>query len=145
MQFWRGSRVFVTGHTGFKGAWLALWLADLGAETTGYALAPPTTPSLFERARAAELMRSVHGDVRDLAALSDPLAEARPEVVLHLAAQSLVRVSYAEPVETYATNVMGTVNLLEAVRRDARRARRGIVTSDKCYDNAETGRAYRRR
>ena len=143
MPFWRGRRVFVTGHTGFKGAWLCLWLTELGAEVTGYALAPPTDPSLFVVAGVERRLRHILGDVRDGAALAAAVAEARPEIVLHLAAQSLVRESYVDPVGTYATNVMGTINLLEAVRRvDAVRAAI-CVTSDKCYENRETDRPYR--
>ena len=142
---WRGRRVFVTGHTGFKGSWLALWLADLGAEVTGFSLPAPTDPSLFERAGVAELVRHVEGDVRDLGALDAAMREARPEVVFHLAAQPLVRLSYDEPVETYATNVMGTVHCLEACRRlDAVRAVVAI-TSDKCYANQEWIWPYRER
>jgi CDP-glucose 4,6-dehydratase len=141
--FWRGKRVFVTGHTGFKGAWLALWLTDLGAEVTGYSLPPPTDPSLFDVARVRGRVWHVEGDVRDEAALARAVREAQPEIVFHLAAQSLVRLSYDEPVATYATNVMGTVNLLEAVRRrDGVRAL-VCVTSDKCYENRETPRPYR--
>lgn len=133
--FWKGKRVLLTGHTGFKGAWLSLWLESLGADVTGYALAPPTNPSLFQIAEVAKGMRSLHGDVRDLERLTQTLNDCRPEVVFHLAAQSLVRVSYRDPIETYTTNVLGTVNLLEAVRRTS-----GVrvvinVTSDKCYEN----------
>ena len=142
-SFWRGKRVFVTGHTGFKGAWLALWLTDLGAEVTGYSLPPPTDPSLFDMAGVKSRLRHLDGDVRDEAALARAVREARPEIVFHMAAQSLVRVSYDEPAATYATNVMGTVNLLEAVRRwDGVRAV-VCVTSDKCYENRETPRPYR--
>jgi CDP-glucose 4,6-dehydratase len=142
--FWRGKRVFLTGHTGFKGAWLALWLHELGAELAGYALRPePGRPNLFEAARLGEAMRSQFGDIRDLDALATALDAFRPEVVLHLAAQSLVRRSYGEPVATYATNVMGTVNLLEAVRRTPSVAAVVVVTSDKCYENREWPHAYR--
>ncbi|HEY5106309.1 MAG TPA: CDP-glucose 4,6-dehydratase [Caulobacteraceae bacterium] len=143
MDFWRGRRVLVTGHTGFKGAWLALWLTDMGAEVTGYALPAPTTPSLFELADVGALVTHIAGDVRDLPALTRAVRQARPEVVVHLAAQSLVRVSYDAPVETYATNVMGTVNLLEAVRQVGGARAVVCVTSDKCYENRETGRPYR--
>ena len=143
MSFWRDKRVFITGHTGFKGAWLSLWLADLGAEVTGYALAPPTRPSLFESAAVARRIRNVRGDVTDSAALNAAVRKARPEIVLHLAAQSLVRLSYAEPVSTYAVNVMGTVNLLEAVRHTPGVRAVVCVTSDKCYENRESGQAYR--
>jgi CDP-glucose 4,6-dehydratase len=142
-SFWRGKRVFLTGHTGFKGAWLALWLIDLGAEVTGYSLPPPTNPSLFDMAKVKRRLRHLDGDVRDEAALVRTVAEARPEIVFHLAAQSLVRVSYDEPAATYATNVMGTVNLLEAVRRCEGVRAVVCVTSDKCYENHETPRAYR--
>lgn len=141
--FWSGKRVFVTGHTGFKGAWLSLWLSERGAQVTGYALAPPTTPNLFEAAGVARHVRHLTGDVTDLPALTAAVREARPEVVLHLAAQSLVRLSYDEPVSTYATNVMGTVNLLEAVRAAGGVRAVVCVTSDKCYENRETGQAYR--
>lgn len=140
---WRGRRVFITGHTGFKGSWLSLWLADLGAEITGYSLRPPTHPSLFEQARIASLIHDIHGDIRDLASLEAAMAEAQPEVVFHLAAQPLVRHSYAEPVDTYATNVMGTVHLLDACRRiDAVRAVI-CITTDKCYENREWVWPYR--
>jgi CDP-glucose 4,6-dehydratase len=136
--------VLVTGHTGFKGAWLCLMLADLGADVTGYALPPPTDPSLFEAAGVARRIRHRLGDVRDLEGLKTAVRDARPEIVLHLAAQSLVRLSYEEPVDTFATNIMGTVNLLEAVRAAAAGVRAVVcVTSDKCYENRESGRAYR--
>jgi CDP-glucose 4,6-dehydratase len=142
--FWHGRRVFLTGHTGFKGAWLSLWLQQLGARVTGYALPPESgRPSLFEAASVAEGMRSVLDDVRDLDSLSRALRDADPEVVLHLAAQSLVRRSYAEPVSTYATNVMGTVNLLEACREAASIRAVVVVTSDKAYENREWPHAYR--
>lgn len=129
---WQGRRVLVTGHSGFKGTWLSLWLSRLGANVVGYALAP-AEPSLFTAARVGETLVSVTGDVRDHDTLAAALGRHRPEVVFHLAAQSLVRRSYREPVETYATNVMGTVHLLEAVRRcDSVRAV-VVVSSDKCY------------
>ena len=110
--FWKGKRVFMTGHTGFKGGWLSLWLQQLGATVTGYSLAPPTSPSLFEAANVAEGMVSLHGDIRDLSALKAAMQKAQPEIVMHMAAQSLVRLSYDQPVDTYATNVMGTVPCL---------------------------------
>ena len=141
--FWRGKRVLLTGHTGFKGGWLSLWLQNLGAEVTGYALKPPTNPSLFEVARVAEGMRSIIADVRDLSRLQNAMQEARPEIVFHLAAQPLVWESYRQPVETYATNVMGTVHLLEAVRQVGGVRSVVIVTSDKCYENRERRRGYR--
>lgn len=135
-KFWCGKRVFVTGHTGFKGGWLCLWLHWLGAETTGYALPPPTYPSLFESARVADLMKaSTTGDVRDLEQLTAAMRKARPEIVIHLAAQALVRYSYSNPVETYTTNVLGTVNVLEAVRQIGSVRVVINVTSDKCYEN----------
>jgi CDP-glucose 4,6-dehydratase len=142
--FWRNRRVLLTGHTGFKGSWLALWLQQLGAQVVGYSLPAPTDPSLFELAGVARGMESVEGDVRDLASLERTLTSARPEIVVHMAAQSLVRRSYADPVETYATNVLGTVNVLEAVRRggDAVQAV-VVVTSDKCYENREWVWGYR--
>ncbi|MEE8515679.1 MAG: CDP-glucose 4,6-dehydratase, partial [Alphaproteobacteria bacterium] len=141
--FWAGRRVFVTGHTGFMGGWLCLWLGRLGAEVYGYALTPPTEPSLFEAAGLASHMASTIADVRDYERLSAALQAARPEVVLHLAAQPLVRRAYAEPVETYATNVMGTVNLLEAVRQCPTVRAAVIVTTDKVYENHERTRGYR--
>lgn len=142
-QFWRGKRVLLTGHTGFKGSWLALWLQRMGADVSGFALAAPTTPSLFDEARVAAGMTSVIGDIRDLAAVNAAMASACPEIVIHLAAQPLVRPSYAEPVETFATNVMGTVHLLDAARRvDSVRAIVN-VTTDKCYENREWAWGYR--
>jgi CDP-glucose 4,6-dehydratase len=142
-EFWHGRSVFVTGHTGFKGSWLALWLAHLGARVAGYALSSPTTPSLFELSGIAQRITSIEADVRDLTLLHTAMRDAQPEIVLHLAAQSLVRPSYQEPVETYSTNVMGTVNLLEAVRRCPSVRAAIIVTSDKCYENKEWLWGYR--
>lgn len=140
--FWRGRRVFLTGHTGFKGSWLSLWLTAMGAEVFGYALAPATEPNLFETARIGERMRHRIGDIRDGDALREALLDSRAEVVIHMAAQALVRLSYTTPVETYAVNVMGTVNLLEAVRAcDTVRAA-VVVTSDKSYENREWQRGY---
>lgn len=134
-DFWRGKRVFVTGHTGFKGSWLSLWLQSLGAELTGYALKPPTNPSLFEEARVGEGMTSIEGDIRDLAFFSESIQATRPEIVVHMAAQPLVRYSYQNPVETYAINVMGTVHMLEAVRTTPGIKAVLCVTTDKCYEN----------
>jgi len=142
-DFWRGRRVFVTGHTGFKGSWLALWLARLGARTTGYALPPPTTPNLYELAGVGEHLESIIGDVCDGVRLRNALQSARPEIVLHLAAQPLVRESYAQPAATFATNVMGTVNLLEAVRDTPCVRSVVVVTTDKCYQNREWVWGYR--
>lgn len=143
-EFWRGKRVFLTGHTGFKGSWLALWLQSLGAEVHGYALEPTTEPNLFTIAHVGDGMASsVIADIRDGAMLAASLQAARPEIILHLAAQALVRYSYVQPVETYAINVMGTVNLLEAVR-SAPDVRAVVnVTSDKCYENREWVWGYR--
>ncbi|MDB5694643.1 MAG: CDP-glucose 4,6-dehydratase [Sphingomonas bacterium] len=140
---WRGRRVFLTGHTGFKGAWLALWLHQLGAEVTGFALPPPTEPSLFDRARIGELLDHVIGDIRDLDAVTHAMRAARPEVVFHLAAQPLVRLSYDQPVETYATNVMGTVHVLEAARQVGGVEAVVCITTDKCYENREWVWPYR--
>ncbi len=142
-SFWRGRRVFLTGHTGFKGSWLSLWLNKLGADVTGYALDPPTQPSLFEQARVADSIRSIHGDIRDLEHLKSAIAECRPEVVLHLAAQSVVRTSYEDPVQNYSSNVMGTVHLLESVRQLRQPCAVVNVTSDKCYENREWIWGYR--
>jgi CDP-glucose 4,6-dehydratase len=141
--FWEGRRVLLTGHTGFKGAWLALWLQSLGARVTGFSDGVPTEPSLYERARVADGMASVTGDVRDPAAIEGAIGACEPEVVIHMAAQSLVRRSFSEPRETYETNVMGTVNVLDAVRR--RGGVRAVVnvTSDKCYENREWEWGYR--
>jgi CDP-glucose 4,6-dehydratase len=142
-EFWVGRRVLVTGHTGFKGAWLCLWLDMLGAETYGYALAPPTMPSLYERANVNEIVRSTTADVRDLPRLSAVVDEARPEVVFHMAAQSLVLRSYDDPVETYSTNVLGTVHVLEAIRRADIPCVVVNVTTDKVYENVHRERGYR--
>lgn len=141
-SFWRGRRVFLTGHTGFKGSWLSLWLDALGADVTGFALAPPTTPALYEQANVAATLRSVIGDVRDGDRLERALRAARPEVVLHLAAQSVVKTGYADPAGTYATNVMGTVHLLDAVRKMGGTCVVVNVTSDKCYAVRADGRPY---
>lgn len=142
-RFWKGKRVFVTGHTGFKGSWLALWLHYAGAEITGYALEPSTEPSLYALAGVGEAVTSIIGDVRDPEAISKAMLAAEPDIVLHLAAQSLVRRSYSEPVETYATNVMGTAHVLEAVRACASVRVALVVTSDKCYENREWVWGYR--
>lgn len=141
--FWDGKKILVTGHTGFMGGWLTYWLKQMGASVTGFALAPATSPNLFEAASIAEGMQSVQGDVRDLSALCDAMATARPEIVFHMAAQSLVRASYREPVETFASNVMGTVNLFEAVRGVDTVRVIVNVTSDKCYENRDWVWAYR--
>jgi CDP-glucose 4,6-dehydratase len=141
-SFWNRKRVFITGHTGFKGSWLCLWLKSLGAEVTGYALDPDTQPSLFSIAEVADGMNSVIGDIRDRNQLTAALLEARPEIVIHLAAQSLVRYSYQHPVETYEVNVLGTVNLMEAVRNCDTVKSLLVITSDKCYENREREAGY---
>jgi CDP-glucose 4,6-dehydratase len=143
-RFWKGRRVLLTGHTGFKGAWLSLWLREMGAELCGYSLDPPTEPNLFEVAKiGAVVSRDTRADIRDLAMLEAALRRDRPEIVFHLAAQSLVRLSYAAPIETFAVNVIGAANLLQAIRRVPTVHAAVIVTSDKCYENRGDGRAYR--
>jgi CDP-glucose 4,6-dehydratase len=142
-SFWKGRRVFLTGHTGFKGSWLSLWLDALGADVTGYALDPPTQPSLFEQAGVAGTVRSICADIRDFPRLKSAVAECRPDVIIHMAAQSVVRRGYEDPVETYSSNVMGTVHLLEAVRQLKHRCVAVNVTSDKCYANREWVWGYR--
>jgi CDP-glucose 4,6-dehydratase len=142
-MFWQGRRVFLTGHTGFKGSWLSLWLEQLGANVMGYSLAPETKPNLFEAAGAGSGANSVFGDIRDLARLRAALVGHRPEVVIHMAAQSLVRLSYSDPIGTYSTNVLGTANLLEAVRSCGDVRAVVIITTDKCYENKEWIWPYR--
>ena len=143
-HFWRDKSVFVTGHTGFKGSWLSLALALRGAKVSGFALVPPTTPSMFDIAQIeTNLASHVIGDIRDAAALSEAIRRAQPEIIFHLAAQPLVRYSYSNPVETFETNVMGTVNLLEAVRSCSSAKSFVNVTTDKCYENKEWVWAYR--
>jgi CDP-glucose 4,6-dehydratase len=142
-DYWRGRRVFLTGHTGFKGSWLSLWLESLGSDVTGYALAPPTTPSLFAEARVAASMRSITADIRDYPRLAAAVKECRPDVVIHMAAQSVVKRGYVDPIETYSSNVMGTVNLLEAVRQLGSGCVVVNVTSDKCYAPQSSGAAHR--
>ncbi len=141
--FWRGRRVLLTGHTGFKGAWLALWLQSLGARVTGLSLGAPTKPCLYELARVGEEMDDIQGDVRSPEALAGAVAGAQPEIVIHMAAQALVRRSFVEPRETYETNVMGTVNVLDAVRLNGDVRVLVNVTSDKCYENREWVWGYR--
>ena len=144
MTFWSGKKVFITGHTGFKGSWLCLWLHKLGAEVHGYALEPPTQPSLFELAHVADLLTSHQvADIRDGVVLSAAIQRVQPEIVIHMAAQPLVRESYQIPAETYATNVMGTVNLLESIRQCPSVKSVVNVTTDKCYENKEWVWAYR--
>lgn len=141
--FWQGKKIFLTGHTGFKGSWLSLWLYSLGADVTGYALQPPTQPSLFEVCKINELINSVIGDVRDSERLASAMIQAKPDIVIHMAAQPLVRDSYKIPVATYAINVMGTVHLLEAVRSCSSVKAVINVTTDKCYENKEWLWGYR--
>lgn len=143
-SFWNGKTVFLTGHTGFKGGWLTLWLSSMGAKVIGYALKPNTDPSFFEVAGVEKLAVNSHiADIRDLEALHNAMAKAQPEIVVHMAAQPLVRYSYANPVETYATNVMGTVHVLESIRRLGCVRSAVIVTTDKCYENKEWVWGYR--
>ena len=141
--FWQGRRVFLTGHTGFKGSWLSLWLQVLGARVTGFALAPPNKRNLFEQASVVSGMSSVIGDIRDMTQLQEAMLAAQPEIVIHMAAQPLVRYGYQNPIETYATNVMGTVHLLESVRHTPSVCAVVNVTSDKCYENQESTHGYR--
>ena len=140
--FWRGRRVLLTGHTGFKGAWLTLWLHELGASVTGFAL-PPEPNSLASLAQTERRLTSIHGDIRHPASLASAFAVSQPEIVLHLAAQSLVRQSYVAPVETFATNVMGTVHLLDAARQSPSVRAVLVVTSDKCYEPRPGGPPHR--
>ncbi len=143
-NFWCGKRVLITGHTGFKGSWLSLWLSQLGADVSGYSLAPPTSPSNFLVSRVDEVLRaSVVADIRDLDAVINYVATQKPEIIFHMAAQPLVRYSYQNPVETFSTNVIGTVNVLEAIRKSPSAKAIVIVTSDKCYENREWVWGYR--
>lgn len=143
MKFWNGKKVFMTGHTGFKGSWMSLWLQSLGADLCGFSLPAPTEPNLFTVANVAEGMTSIEGDIRDLDSLQKAMVDHQPDIVIHMAAQPLVRYSYQHPVETYATNVMGTVHVLEAMRH-VDSARVGVmITTDKCYENKEWVWGYR--
>ena len=143
VDFWKGKRVFITGHTGFKGGWLSLWLQDMGAIVKGYSLAPPTEPSLFVEANVALGMESEFADIRDYQTLFDSIDAFKPEIVFHMAAQPLVRLSYDIPIDTYSTNVMGTVHLLEACRKASSIKAIVNITSDKCYENKEWVWGYR--
>jgi CDP-glucose 4,6-dehydratase len=138
----RGKTVFLTGHTGFVGSWMAIWLGALGARVVGFSLEPPSDPSLFEKAALAGRVTHIHGDVRDLEFLKSTMAQCEPDSAFHLAAQSLVRPSYDDPVGTYGTNIMGTVHFLEAVRGCPSIKACQVITTDKCYENRETGQAY---
>jgi CDP-glucose 4,6-dehydratase len=143
-NFWQGKKVFITGHTGFKGSWLTLWLGYLGAKVYGLSLEPPTSPCLFKVANVVSSISShAIGDIRDLTTVQKAMHAAQPDIVIHMAAQPLVRLSYVEPVETYATNVMGTVHLLEAARRICSVKAIVVVTTDKCYENNEWAWGYR--
>lgn len=143
LNFWRGKKVFLTGHTGFKGSWLSLWLQQMGAEVTGYALPPNTTPNLFELADIQSGMKSHFGDILDKVTLSKIMADSEAEIIFHLAAQPLVRLSYQEPELTFATNVMGTLNVLEAARAQKSLKAMIVITTDKCYENNEWMWGYR--
>ena len=142
-NFYNGKRVFITGHTGFKGAWLCLWFNQMGAEITGYALEPPTNPSLFDICGIADTISSIKGDIRNAQQLTEAMQESDPEIVIHMAAQPLVRDSYKIPVETYEINVMGTVNVLEAIRNTPSVRAAINVTTDKVYENKEWLWGYR--
>ena len=142
-NFWKGKKVLVTGHTGFKGSWLSLWLQSLGAEVVGVSLDVPTTPSLYEQANVSENMISLREDIRDVVAIRKIFQDHLPEMVFHLAAQALVRESYNDPVATYHTNVLGTLNLLEGLRSLEKPCTAVLITSDKCYDNVEWVWGYR--
>jgi len=141
--FYKGKSVFITGHTGFKGSWLALWLHELGAEVTGFALPPNTTPAHFNLIGLKDLVRHIEGDIRDIQAVKHAVDIAKPEIVFHLAAQALVRDSYDDPKTTFDTNIGGTVNILEAIRHCPTVKAIVVVTSDKCYDNKEWVWGYR--
>jgi CDP-glucose 4,6-dehydratase len=141
--FWRDRRVLVTGHTGFKGSWLSIWLNSLGARVTGLSLDPPSDPNMFDDANVGLLVDDRRADIRDCSELSRVVAEAAPEVLFHLAAQAIVRDGYRDPVGTFATNVLGTVHVLESMRHLPSIRAVVVVTSDKCYENDEAGRAFR--
>lgn len=140
--FWQGKKVFITGHTGFKGSWLSLWLQSLHVEVIGFALPPSTAPNLFTLGKVANGMQSIIGDIRNYALLNKIIKSYRPEIVIHMAAQPLVRYSYHDPLTTYGTNVMGTVNILEAVRHSESVRTVINITTDKCYENTENTQGY---
>jgi len=143
-SFWKGKTVFLTGHTGFKGGWMAHWLSELGASVHGYSLEPLTQPNFFTETQLQKrLAQSTFGDIRDLAALTSALKQAKPDIIIHMAAQPLVRESYKTPVETFAANVMGTANLLEAARQVGTAKAIVNITTDKCYENKEWLWPYR--
>jgi CDP-glucose 4,6-dehydratase len=143
MNFWQDKKVLLTGHTGFKGSWLSIWLEHLGADVTGYALNPPTRPSLFELCDIDGMIDSIIGDIRDFKKLTGIVQAVKPDIIIHMAAQPIVRESYKDPRMTYETNVMGTVNLLEAARNSNSVKAIVNVTTDKCYENKETLQAYK--
>lgn len=142
-HFWNGKKVFLTGHTGFKGSWLSLWLQNMGANVKGFSLVPPSQPSMFKELNIEAGMESEIGDIRDYKVLRKSIEAFKPEIVIHMAAQPLVRLSYSEPVETYHTNVMGTVHLLDAIRHVGGVKAVVNITSDKCYENKEWPWGYR--
>lgn len=142
-SFWRGRRVFLTGHTGFKGSWLSIWLSQLGAQVHGFALDPNTDPNLFDLCQIGAIINDRRGDIRDRAAIKNAIDICQPEIIIHMAAQPLVRLSYAEPIETFETNIMGTANLLESVRNTSSVRAVVVVTTDKCYENLESANGYR--
>ncbi|MEE3253569.1 MAG: CDP-glucose 4,6-dehydratase, partial [Nitrospinota bacterium] len=142
-HFWKNKNILITGHTGFKGSWLSIWLKTLGANITGYSLPPPTNPSLFKLAKVFEDMNSIEGDIRDLDSITAVFKKHSPEILIHMAAQSLVVKSYADPYNTYTTNMLGTLNILEGVRHSESIKTVIIVTSDKCYKNREWIWGYR--
>ena len=142
-NFWIGKKVFITGHTGFKGSWLSLWLQNMDANLKGYALNPDNNPNLFNTARIDSGMISHIGDIRDLKKLTESLVDFEPEIIIHMAAQPLVRESYINPIETYQTNVMGTLNLLEASKKLKNLKSVVIITTDKCYENKEIDIGYK--
>jgi CDP-glucose 4,6-dehydratase len=143
LEIYRGKRVLLTGHTGFKGAWLSVWLRSLGAEVVGYALAPPTTPNMFDAVGVDRLVDDQRGDIRDVARVRRLIEEFNPEIVFHLAAQAIVRASYHDPVDTFATNVVGTASVLDACRHAPHLRAIIVVTSDKCYENQDWAWGYR--
>ena len=142
-EFWKGKRVFITGHTGFKGSWISLWLVSLGAKVKGYALNPPTTPSLFNEARVGEVMESKIGDIGDQSKLYQSMTAFDPDILIHMAAQSLVRYSYTAPIETYEVNVIGTAKVLEVARSCPNLKAIVNITTDKCYENDERSQGYK--
>jgi CDP-glucose 4,6-dehydratase len=142
-EFWKGKRVFLTGHTGFKGSWLSLWLSSLGVEVKGYALTPPTTPSLFNEAKVYSLIDSQIGDIRDQDVLHESMTTFNPDILIHMAAQPLVRYSYDAPIETYEVNVIGTAKVLEVARSCANLRAIVNITTDKCYENDGRSEGYK--